>query len=72
MTASGNLGGWQNAKLLLGRQEEEDIDEIVKKDARKKCHQDINAFVDCSKDKLFSVVKACKPQYDAMNSCLKN
>lgn len=24
------------------------------------------------KDKLFSVVKACKPQYDAMNVCLKN
>eukprot|EP00761_Pharyngomonas_kirbyi_P000932 gb/GECH01000933.1/.p1 GENE.gb/GECH01000933.1/~~gb/GECH01000933.1/.p1 ORF type:complete len:138 (+),score=42.56 gb/GECH01000933.1/:1-414(+) len=40
--------------------------------SRKKCREEIDSYVECTKGKLFSVVSKCRDPFNDMNNCLKS
>jgi len=54
---------------LLSHQEQELADKALKQDARALCKDEVKAFAECTKDKLFSIMD-CKPLLQVMNTCV--
>jgi len=57
--------------LKVNKEEEKMIKEVLYLNARDLCRKDIDAYVECSKHRTFTVITACRPFYDAMNNCVK-
>mmetsp|Transcript_11346 Transcript_11346/g.21505 ORF Transcript_11346/g.21505 Transcript_11346/m.21505 type:complete len:85 (+) Transcript_11346:215-469(+) len=50
---------------------EEALRSVMKRDALKKCQDACKAYAECSHDKVFSVVWACRKEFGELNQCLK-
>ena len=57
--------------IVLTHQQEEYVINKVRSEAYKKCHSNMRAFIDCTKDKYFSIPLKCNQLYLEMNACLK-
>lgn len=60
----------ESLKNKIPAMAEEALKSRLRKFALKKCQPFMQAFADCSKDKLISVIWDCKESQNALNACL--
>jgi hypothetical protein len=47
------------------------LQDRLKARAMDRCHEEASAFVECTRDKYFSVLWSCRPKLRGLNACLK-